>query len=74
MHLSLEYVVDDGATTPSVSVATAAGGKYLELEETTPGAGYQVKRDFMTIQPGTKVTIDATETAARLRWCETFCC
>jgi hypothetical protein len=33
-----------------------------------------MKSGFMSVEPGTKVTLDATETTARLRWCETFCC
>jgi len=74
VRLSLEYVVDAGASTPSIKVTTASPGSTSTWEETTPGTGYQVKSDFMRLQPGTKVTLDVTETAARLRWCETFCC
>jgi hypothetical protein len=33
-----------------------------------------VKNDFLNLHPGARVTLDATEAAARLRWCETFCC
>jgi len=74
VHLSLEYLVDDGASSPSVKVTTASDGSTSAYEETPPAAGFQVKSDFMTVQPGTKVTLAATEAAARLRWCETFCC
>src|SRR3954453_8502825 len=73
-RLSLEYVVDDGAASPTVKVTTDSAGSSSTWEETTPGTGYQVKSDFLTVEPGTKVTLDATEATARLRWCELFCC
>ena len=74
VHLTLEYLVDDGAKAPSISVTTASSASTSTWQETTPGPGFQVKRDFMNIEPGTTVTVDATETVARLRWCESFCC
>jgi hypothetical protein len=74
VRLSLEYLVDTGATAPSITVTTASGGTTSSWEETSPGTGYQVKPGFLNVPPGTTVTVDATEAAARLRWCETFCC
>jgi hypothetical protein len=74
VHLSLEYLVDSGASSPSITVTTASNGTTSTWQETTPATSYQVKADFMNVQPGTTVTIDATEAVARLRWCETFCC
>jgi hypothetical protein len=74
VHVSLEYVVDDGAATPSIKVTTVSDGSSSTWEETAPAAGYQVKSDFTTLQPGAKLTLEATEAAARLRWCETFPC
>src|SRR4051812_21308069 len=73
-RLSLEYVVDDGASSPAIKVTTVSAGTTSTWEETTPATGYQMKSDFLSVEPGTKVTLDATETTARLRWCETFCC
>lgn len=74
VHLSLEYIVDDGASAPSIKVTTVAAGSTSTWEETAPATGYQVKSDFMALEPGAKVTLDATEAAARLRWCESICC
>jgi hypothetical protein len=74
VRLSLEYVIDDSASSPSIKVTTVSGGSTSTWEETAPPSGYQVKSDFLNLQPGAKVTLDATEAAARLRWCETFCC
>jgi hypothetical protein len=73
-RLSLEYVVDDGATSPTIKVTTVSAGTSSTWEETSPGTGYQMKSDFLTVDPGTKVTLEASETTARLRWCELFCC
>jgi hypothetical protein len=73
-RLSLEYVVDDGAASPTIKVTTESAGSSSTWEETSPATGYQVKSDFLTVDPGTKVTLDASETSARLRWCELFCC
>jgi hypothetical protein len=73
-RLSLEYVVDDGAASPTIKVTTASAGSSSTWEETSPATGYQVKSDFLTVDPGTKVTLDVSETTARLRWCELFCC
>ncbi len=75
VHLSLEYLVDSGASAPSISVTAASStGSTSTFTETPPATGYQVKRHFMNIEPGTKVTINATDATARLRWCESFCC
>ena len=74
VHISLEYVIDDGASSPSIKVTTVSEGSTSTWEETAPASGYQVKGDFINLQPGAKVTLDATEATARLRWCETFCC
>lgn len=74
VRLSLEYLVDAGATSPSITVTTASGGTTSTWQETTPATGYQVKPDFLTIPPGTTLSVDASEAAARVRWCETFCC
>src|SRR5690242_12112656 len=69
-RLSLEYIVDDGAAAPAIKVTTVSAGSSSTWEETAPATGYQVKSDFLTVDPGTKVTLDVTETTARLRWCE----
>ena len=74
VRLSLEYVVDDAAAAPSIKVTTVSAGSTSTWEETAPAAGYQVKTDFANLQPGAMVTLEATEAAARLRWCETICC
>jgi hypothetical protein len=74
-HLTLEYVPDDGATSPSVIVTVTSGGSATSTwQETAIGPGYHVKSDFATLPPGSKVTIEVKEASARLRWCETVCC
>jgi hypothetical protein len=74
VHLSLEYLVDAGASSPSIKVTTASNGTTSTWQETAPASGYTVKHHFLNIPPGTTVTVDTSGAAARLRWCETFCC
>lgn len=74
VQLTLEYLVDASASAPSITVTTASNGTTSTWQETSPAPGYQVKSHFLNIPPGTTVTVDATETTARLRWCESFCC
>ena len=58
--LSLEYLVDDGAVVAVDQGDDGPAGSTSTWEETSPATGFQVKSDFMTVQPGTKVTLDAT--------------
>ena len=72
--LSLEYLVDAGATSPTVQVITAAGGSSATWSDTAPATGYTVRQAVLTVTPGTKVTLAVNNAMARLRWCETICC
>ncbi len=73
-HLTLEYLPDATATTRTIDVTIEADGSTSSWSETTITDGYQVKSDFIAVAPGSKVTLNATNVAARLRWCETVCC
>ncbi len=72
--LSLEYLVDDGAASPSVKVTTASGGSSATWSDDTPATGYTVRQAVLNVGPGTKVTLAVNNAMARLRWCETICC
>lgn len=72
--LTLEYVPDAGATSPSVKVTVAIGGSTSTWQETSMTDGYHVKSKLLSVEPGSKVTLEVTEAMARLRWCETICC
>jgi hypothetical protein len=72
--LSLEYLVDAGASSPSVKVTTASGGSSATWSDDAPATGYTVRQGVLTVSPGTKVTLAVTDAMARLRWCETICC
>ena len=74
VHLSLEYLADTGAASPSVKVTVTFDGSTSSWSESPIPTGYQVKGDFMTVQPGSKVVVDVTEATAKLRWCESICC
>ena len=72
--LTLEYVPDSGASAPTVKVTVEHGGSTSTWEETAIPQGYHVKSQFLSVEPGDKVTLEVAETMARLRWCEAMCC
>jgi hypothetical protein len=74
VFLSLEYLVDAGAASPTVKVTTVAGGSNATWSEATPAEGYTVREAVLSAVPGTKVTVAVNNAIARLRWCELVCC
>lgn len=75
ISLSLEMLVATGAQTPSVTVnTTTADGVNATWTDSTPAVGYRVKEAFLSVTPGTTVTLKVSNVTARLRWCETVCC
>ena len=74
VFLSLEYLVDAGAASPTVKVTTAAGGSSATWSDDTPAEGYTVRQAVLSAAPGTKVTLAVNNAIARLRWCELVCC
>ena len=74
VFLSLEYLVDAGASSPSVTVTTAAGGSSATWTDDSPPQGYTVRQAVLSAAPGTKVTLAVNNAIARLRWCELVCC
>ena len=74
VFLSLEYLVDAGAASPTIKVTTAVGGSSATWSDDTPAEGYTVRQAVLSAAPGTKVTLSANNAIARLRWCELVCC
>lgn len=74
VHLSLEYLADSGASAPAVDIKIESDGTTSTWTESPIPTGYQVKSGFVTVQPGSKVTLSVTEATAKLRWCEMICC
>ena len=74
VFLSIEYLVDAGAASPTVKVTTAAGGSNATWSDDTPVEGYTVRQSLLGATPGTKVTLTVNNAIARLRWCELVCC
>lgn len=72
--LSLEYLIDAGAGSPTVKVTTASEGSSATWSDDAPATGYTVRQAVLTVNPGTKVTLAVNNAMARLRWCETMCC
>lgn len=74
ISLSLEYLVEAGATSPSVKVTTSSDGGSATWSDDTPSTGYHVQEALLSVTPGSKVTLNVNNATARLRWCETICC
>jgi hypothetical protein len=74
VSLSLEYLIEEGAASPSVELTAVLEGTTTTWSATESTPGYHVESALMSAKPGTTVTIAATDAMARLRWCETICC
>jgi hypothetical protein len=72
-QLTLECRVD-GPAMGQVVVTVDADGATSTWTYSNIDVGYHVKDDFMSVEPGSKLTIQTTDAWARLRWCETICC
>ena len=74
VRLTLEYMPEDGATTPSIRFTMVGAGVTSTWAENPVPSGYHVKSDFPAVSPGAKVTVEVAEAIARLRWCEVINC
>ena len=75
VSLSVEYLVPQGAASPSVKVsATAPDGTISGWSTNTPSAGYHVQEAVLSVQAGTMLTLAVKSATARVRWCERICC
>ncbi|KAA1003833.1 hypothetical protein FVF58_34690 [Paraburkholderia panacisoli] len=72
--LSVEYLVETGAASPSVSLTTASDGSSSTWTDSTPAVGYHVQEDLLRVKAGTKLTLAVNNVDARVRWCESICC
>jgi hypothetical protein len=74
VHPTLEYLVEDDAAAPAVTVTITANGTTITWSESAIDPGYHVKNDLPDIAPGSIVQLEAVDATARLRWCERLCC
>lgn len=74
VSLSLEYLVETGAVSPSVTLTTTSEGASATWSDTAPAVGYHVREGLLSVTAGTKVTLTVNNATARLRWCERVCC
>jgi hypothetical protein len=74
VSLAVEYLVETGAASPSVTLTTTSNGVNSTWSDAAPAVGYHVQEAVMTVDPGTKVSITVNNVTARLRWCERICC
>jgi hypothetical protein len=70
---SVEYLVDQGAAAPAVTVDIAERGTSTTWTATSITPGFHAHR-FGPLPRGAKLTLTATDAMARLRWCEPVCC
>lgn len=73
-HLTLETYVEAGAAAPEVKVTVVKDGTSTTTTSSGLPEGYQMDEDFLTLDPGAKITLEVVDAVARLRWCETVCC
>ena len=73
-RFTLEYYVDAGTESASVTLTLLSNGQTTTWSDSNVAAGYHVQQQLSPMPPGTKVTLQASNALARLRWCETFCC
>jgi hypothetical protein len=71
-HVSLEYEADAGATSASVKVTITDLSGTAEWNLTGFPAGPHTRRDFVRVQPGTKMKLEVASAAGHLRWLETM--
>jgi hypothetical protein len=75
VSLSVEYLVPNGAQSPSVKIsATAPDGTVTDWVAAAPTAGYHVQEAILSVKAGTMVTLTVNAVTARVRWCERICC
>jgi hypothetical protein len=74
VSLSLEYLVETGAVSPSVTLTTTSDGTTATWSDATPAVGYHVQAALLSVKAGTKVSLKVNNATARLRWCERICC
>lgn len=74
VRLTLEYMPVSGAISPEVKVTLTGSGGTSTWDVASIPDGYHIKDDFTSVEPGTKIKLEATECIARLRWCETILC
>jgi hypothetical protein len=72
-RLTVEYLAETGAASPSVTVTVVSDGQTATWTETNIAPGYYV-RELSPAKPGSKLTLQSSNALARLRWCELICC
>jgi hypothetical protein len=72
--LSVEYLVETGAASPSVSLTTASDGSSSTWTDSTPALGYHVQEALLRVKAGTKLTLAVVNVDARVIWCESIYC
>jgi len=70
---TVDYLVDQGAASPVVTVVIVAGGATTTWTDTAITPGFHTHR-LGSLPEGAKLTLTATDAMARLRWSEPVYC
>ena len=71
-RLTVEYYLDAGATSASVTLTIVSEGQTTTWSDTNIVAGYHVHDQLPSFPPGAKLTLQASTALARVRWCESY--
>lgn len=74
VRLNLEYTQEAGGPPYTVTVTISGEGGETKYEITDVPAGFHVKNDFISVEPGSNVRLEVQNCKARLRWCEAIEC
>jgi hypothetical protein len=74
ISLSVEYLVEPDAGSPSVTLTTTSGTSTSTWSDSTPTTGYHVQEGVLSVKAGTKITLAVSNVTARVRWCEIVSC
>jgi hypothetical protein len=69
----VEYLVDTGASGPSIEVTVVSDGMTDNWTDSAPASGFHVHH-LGHLSPGAKVTLTVAAAMARVRWCEAIWC
>lgn len=68
--ITLEFLADTGAESPSATLTIDDGTGATAIEEKDFGAEYQTRSGYFDLLPGTKLQLNVTNCTARVRWIE----
>jgi hypothetical protein len=72
-NATVEYLVDQGVSDPAVEVTIQSNGATTDWKDSGIAPGFHSKT-LGPLAAGAKISLTATNSLARVRWCEPVCC